>query len=452
MAAGQVRRVLVITLVFNLTVAVGKIGVGLASGALAITADGFHSLIDSVSNVMALIASLLASRPPDDDHPYGHQRFETLAALLIGMFLILVAWEIAGGALERLVSGGTPLNLTPLTFGVMLATLAVNIGVSTYQIRQGRRLHSELLLADAANTRADVYVTLSVLFSMVVVSSLGWLWVDVVAALIVVALIGHAAWRILTQTSAVLVDRAPYSPQQLADLVASTPYVKSVVRARSRGTEDAPHIDIDVRVAPEITARHSAAIADSIRQRLCSALGEVDEVEVHFLPDESAGVDYALAVRSIADGMGLATHEVQRIGDTLELHVEVPPTETLETAHIRVTRLESRLRSQLPEINEVITHIEPVAPIDYRSAESRSVIQRVLTLLQDRFPAVDWHHVRVSRCQSGLSLSLHAALDGDVSLEYAHNLTEDAEVLLRANLDDLNRVTIHTEPDHQQSA
>ena len=178
----QVRRVLIITLVFNLAVAIGKIVVGTISGALAITADGFHSLIDGSSNVMGLIANRIAQRPPDADHPYGHRRFETLAALFIGGFLILAGWEISKSAVERLRSGSS-LEVTPLMFAVLVATLVVNIGVSTYQIRQGKRLRSELLLADAANTRADVFVTLSVIVSMALIALTGWAWIDGAAAL-----------------------------------------------------------------------------------------------------------------------------------------------------------------------------------------------------------------------------------------------------------------------------
>ena len=137
-----VRRVLLITLGLNLGVAFSKIIIGLWSGALAITADGFHSMIDGSSNVVALFANRLANRPPDDDHPYGHRRFETLAALGIGAFLLVTAWEITSGALERLGGGGEAPVITPLAFVVMLGTLAVNIFVNRYETQAGRRYHS----------------------------------------------------------------------------------------------------------------------------------------------------------------------------------------------------------------------------------------------------------------------------------------------------------------------
>ena len=209
----QVRRVLLTTLLLNLLVAVGKIIIGLITGALAITADGLHSIIDSAGNIVGLIALRVAAQPPDDDHPYGHNRYETLAALVIGALLLLTAWEIVQGAVERLAGGEAP-QITPLAFAVMIGTLVINLLVNRYQVREGKRLESPVLLADAANTGADIFVTLSVIASMVLVVMLGWNWADVVAALLVTVLIGRAALKILRQQGRVLVEALKGGPDE----------------------------------------------------------------------------------------------------------------------------------------------------------------------------------------------------------------------------------------------
>ncbi|MCA9914694.1 MAG: cation diffusion facilitator family transporter, partial [Anaerolineae bacterium] len=188
----QVRRVLLITLVLNVLVAVGKIVLGIVSGSLAVLADGFHSLTDSAGNVAGLVATSIAARPPDENHPYGHRRFETLAALLIGGLLLLTAWEMLQGVLERLQDQTLP-EINALMFVVLGVTLVMNIGVSRYQIRAGKRLQSEILLADARNTQADVFVTLSVITSTLLVALTGMAWLDALAALAVVGLIARAA-------------------------------------------------------------------------------------------------------------------------------------------------------------------------------------------------------------------------------------------------------------------
>ncbi|MEL6149005.1 MAG: cation diffusion facilitator family transporter, partial [Chloroflexota bacterium] len=257
--SNNVRRVLVITLILNIIVALGKIIVGMAAGALAIVADGFHSLMDGAGNIAALVANAIASRPPDDDHPYGHHRFENVGALVIGVLLLVTAWEMVQSVLARLFGEGGIPNIAPLTIGVLVATLLINIGVSTYQRREGRRLRSQLLLADAENTRADVYVTLSVLGSTAFVL-MGVAWMDTLAALVVVALIVRAAWRVLGNAGGVLVDTAPYAPEQLHAWVCDLPDVHRVVRARSRGTAGAAHIDIDVQVHPKTTIAQAESV------------------------------------------------------------------------------------------------------------------------------------------------------------------------------------------------
>ncbi|MBZ0293412.1 MAG: cation-efflux pump [Anaerolineae bacterium] len=397
----QVRRVLTITLVLNLTVAISKIIIGLVSGALAITADGLHSIIDGSGNIVGLIAVRLADRPPDEDHPYGHSRFETLAALTIGVLLLLTATEIIRGAIERLTGGEAP-EITPLAFIVMTGTLLVNVFVSRYQIREGKRLESQVLLADAANTSADVFVTLSVIVSMGLVAWLGWEW------------------------------------------------------ARSRGAASAAHIDVDVQVAPEMTANQSAAIADAIRDKLQNSLPGIDEVEVHFAPQQRAEPDYLLTARARADALGLATHEVRLsdgpAGKVLEMHVEVPADQTLDAAHDQVSLLEQDVQTSLPDVVEVITHIEPALSQAERMQDdlledhAQALEREAMALLRAEHDDLDWHDLRVQPCQTGFSLSMHVTLPPQISVEAAHRVAESAETLLRNQMPELERVMIHTEP------
>jgi cation diffusion facilitator family transporter len=449
----QVRRVLLITLLLNAAVALGKIVIGMWSGALAITADGFHSLVDGASNLVALVANRIAALPPDSGHPYGHRRFETIAALGIGAFLLVTAWEIVGSALERLGGGGETPQITPLTFAVMLGTLMVNLFVSWYETREGRRLRSELLVADATHTRTDVFVTVSVLVSMALVA-LGLQWADTVAALAIVVLILRAAWQVLRQTGSVLVDAAPYSADQLAGWVGEVPSVNQVVRVRSRGPADASYIDVDVEVAPEMTAEHTAAVASAIRDKLHEHLEGVDEIEVHFVPKHNGERDYALSARAVADSLGLTTHEVRvsegQKGKVLEMHVEVPPGQTLGDAHEQVSRLERDVRQNLPEVSEIITHIEPAARVgdlpDDSSGQTRQIGVEALSLLQEHYPDTGWHDLRVHPSERGFSISMHVTLPPQMSVEAAHRVAESAELLLRSSIPELERVTIHTEP------
>ncbi len=451
----EVRQVLVITLVLNILVAVSKIVIGAWSGVLSISADGVNSLVDASSNVIALFANRLANRPPDADHPYGHRRFETIAALLIGAFLLLTAFELISTVIERLQGTHETLVIAPLAFVVMIVTLAVNIFVNTYETRAANRLNSELLSADAAHTRSDIFVTISVLVSMGLVAVFQWSWADTAATIVIIGFILKAAWEVLSRTTRVLVDTAPFDPQQLIEWVQALPSVEHVVRARSRGSLDAVQVDIDVQVAPAMTAAQTQAIGSAIRAELERKITGLAEVEVHFVPAETDQTDYALLTRARADALGLATHEVflreGQKGKVLEMHVEVPAGQTLQEAHQQVSQLEADVRDHLPEVAEVITHIEPAhSPTAVFSEDQQQQIAALKAgaaeLLRDNFPQADWHHFEVFPTLMGFTLTMHVTLPAQISVEAAHQIAESAETLLKARIALLERITIHTEP------
>ncbi len=451
--SSEVKRVLWITLILNLLVAFGKIAVGFLTGALAITADGFHSLMDGTGNVIALITSHLAARPPDATHPYGHRRIETIGALSIGVLLLITAYEIVRGAIEQLTTGAAA-DTSVLAFVVIAATLPVNLFVANYERRVGKRLNSEILLADASNTTADVFVTLSVLGSMVL-TTLGLSWADPVVALIIVALIARAALKILRSTGDVLTDRAPIESEAITSVVLQVPSVNHVVRARSRGPSNEIFVDVDIEVPPETTASHAAAIADAIRSKVREQFEGVREVEVSFEPVRGAEPDYTLTARAHADALGMSTHAVRVAGagnnKVLEMHVEVPAGQTLAQAHEQVTVLEDELRRELPDVSEIITHIEPAEPGTPTSLdnthETNQVKSSAIALLNRHFPDAGWHHEQVTPVAGGYAFTTHAALPPDISLEDAHRLADEAERTLREALPELQRVTIHTEPE-----
>ena len=181
--------------------------------------------------------------------------------------------------------------------------------MTTYERNRGKVLNSQILLADAAHTTSDIYVSVSVLISLAV-TSLGYPWIDVVAALLIVAVIARAGLGIIGNTSNTLADHQTLDPDAIADLLANVPGIEGTSRIRSRGPADAVHVDIDTRVKPAVTTDHAFAISETIQERIKDAFPEVEEVQVHFEPQRNATVDYALEARAVADSMGLSIHEV----------------------------------------------------------------------------------------------------------------------------------------------
>lgn len=277
-----VRRVLWITLALNLAVSAGKVVVGQLSGSLAMVADGFHSLVDGGNNVIGLIVAAFAFRPPDTGHPYGHRKFETAATSMIGIALLALAWEILRSAFDR--SGTALPEISLLNWGVMAATIAVNLFVSWYEAREGRRLASAFLVADSAHTRADLYVSLGVVASFVAVS-LGLGWADPVVALVIAAIIAWQAGVILLGAFHVLTDRAAIPAQEIERLAAAVPGVVSVHDVRTRGRRDAVYVDLTVRLDGSTSLKDAHDVADRIEEALAQAHPGIADVVVHLEPD-----------------------------------------------------------------------------------------------------------------------------------------------------------------------
>jgi len=447
----EVRRVLWGILVLNVLVAAAKLILGTITGTVSMIADGFHSSMDASSNIIGLVGLQIAAQPPDEEHPYGHRRYETLATLAIGGLMLVAAWEILQTMLDRLLHGGTP-EVTQASFVVMIGTMTVNLVVTLYERRKGNQLNSDILLADASHTSSDLLVSASVLLSLAI-TSWGYPWIDPVIALVIVFLIGRVGLQIIRQTSDTLADRQILDPQEIIRTLDGAPGVEEIVRVRSRGTADAVLIDVDTRIKPATTTEHAYAIARTIKERIQAALPQVAEVQVHFAPQRSAALDWTLEARAVADAMGLAVHEVipapTGTGVALEMHVEVPPGITLGDAHDQVTEFERRLKDRVPNLHEVVTHIEPAnqhgAPLTHTQA-ALNVRDQAIAVAARLYPDAHWHHASIRLAHGGYAVTMHCALPASVSVEEAHAISEHVETSVRTELPLIKRVTIHTEP------
>ncbi len=239
-------------------------------------ADGFHSLTDSASNVIGLIGISWAARPPDHDHPYGHWKFETVATLMIGGLLTMSAWEILRGSIARLRTGGAP-EVGSVAFTVMAATMVVNLVVAVYERRQGHRLNSELLLADAAHTRSDLLVSLAVIASLVAVR-LGYPLVDLGVAVVLAGVIAQAALSILRRSLVRLTDTAAVPAGVIKELALSVDGVQGVHRVRSRLAPEGGYADLHIQVRPDLRLDQAHAIGHRVADRLREELELVDVI------------------------------------------------------------------------------------------------------------------------------------------------------------------------------
>jgi cation diffusion facilitator family transporter len=278
-----VRKVLLLTFAANLSVVLAKGVAGFLAGSLSVLADAAHSSLDAWNNVIALAIIALAGKAPDEEHPYGHGKFEPLGALAIVAFLSIAVYELVRSAFIRLLGGGATPQATALAVGVMLVSAGVNIVITRYEEGAGQRLRSEILLADAAHTRSDVYASLAVLVGLGLVR-LGFPRADAIVTLLVAVVIARAGWRILRTTVPILVDERAVSEQTIAEIARGTNGVRDCFSVRSRGRADQVFAELTITVSRNLNVEEAHHIADAVERRVAGALG-AREVVVHVEPD-----------------------------------------------------------------------------------------------------------------------------------------------------------------------
>jgi cation diffusion facilitator family transporter len=255
---------------------------GYTTGAVSIISDGFHSLMDSASNVLGLVGVRASRKPPDEEHPYGHRKYETLAAAGIFVFLLLAVIEVATTAFDRFTGGRAP-HITALSFGVMLVTLGVNLWVVRYERSEGRRLGSELLVADALHTRSDVLTSCAVIVSLGVVW-LGFPILDPIAGLVVAIFIARTGWEIARDTSRVLADSVVLAEDAIRSVVMDVPEVVGCHHIRSRGSADHTFLDLHVWLPPDMPLHEAHRLSHVVKDRLMAAYPQIADAIIHIEP------------------------------------------------------------------------------------------------------------------------------------------------------------------------
>ncbi len=285
--ARTLTRILWIGFALNVVVAVFKFVYGTASGSMSMTNDGIASFLDAGSTLIGLAGVSIASRPPSKTHPYGHAKYETYASVAIGVILIIAAGDIAREAIASLLEGGSHVTVDWASYLIMLATMALNIWVAWWEGRWGRELHSESLTADAKHTWTDVYVSVSVICSLIFVQ-LGYPAADALVSLIVALAVLASAISIFREANRTLADVSRLDAGEVAEVVEGVAGVAGVDEVRSRGTEGEVYVDLHVLLDPNMTLREANEIARSAETLLEERFPEVADVSVLMKPAEGA--------------------------------------------------------------------------------------------------------------------------------------------------------------------
>ena len=280
----KIQFILFITFVANMLVAIFKIIIGIATKSTSITADAFTSVADGLSNVIAVLGIYFASKPKEENHPYGHAKIETVASLLIGLFLAYTGIKVMMEAVDKIKNPVHP-DITAVSIVVMIFTLIVNGFVSYYEQKKGEELGSSILVSDALHTRSDIYVTIGVLITLFLIKTGAPVILDSIASIIISLLIFKTAYDVFVENTNVLIDARVVDNELIKETVFKNyESVKEIHKIRSRGTQNNIFIDMHVQVDPDMNVRQSHTLMHDIEKTIQKDINNNAHVIIHIEP------------------------------------------------------------------------------------------------------------------------------------------------------------------------
>ena len=278
-----IRRILLWVLLLNVSVAAAKWLYGVVTRSLGMQADGLHSLFDGLSNVVGLFGLWLASPQPDSEHPYGHKKFETLAAGAIGGFLSMTCLYLLWKAYRSWTMDLHP-QVTTISFMVMLVTMSINIFVTKWERKRGQELKSNILLADSYHTASDVLTSLSVLAGLIAIQA-GYPFIDPLVAVIIAGVIAWTAFIVLKDVLSSLTDRIQLDPQEIREAVMTIPGTLHCHEIRTRGLANHVFVDLSIHVDPTWSVEQAHVLSNEVEAHLLTHFDSIEDVVVHIEPE-----------------------------------------------------------------------------------------------------------------------------------------------------------------------
>lgn len=279
----KVNKILVIILFFNIFVAISKLIVGLIINSSSVIADSIHSMSDSTSNIIGIIAILFASKPKDKEHPYGHKKFETIASISIGIILLILGISLIKSSIGKFFNQA-PLYITFDSLLVILLTLIINIFVSVYENKQGHKLNSSLLIADSLHTRSDIFISLGVLVSLISIKLGLPPIIDVITSFVVAFLIIYSSYEILKDNLSPLIDKNTIDETTILEVLKDFNGIHNVHNIRSRGFKDYVFIDMHIEVDSNLNVDEAHTLVHNIEDTISYKLNKKIDLIIHVEP------------------------------------------------------------------------------------------------------------------------------------------------------------------------
>ncbi|WP_298069043.1 cation diffusion facilitator family transporter [uncultured Mailhella sp.] len=438
-----------------------KLAAGISTNSLGLLSEALHSTLDLAAAGITCLAVRVSSQPADEEHPYGHGKAESLAALAeTGLLLVTCVWIVAE-AVERLCFGAAPVEPSWWAFAVVCVSLLVDISRSAMLRRVARKHKSRALEADAMHFTTDIWSSAVVLGGLVCVSlasftpegsELGSVLThaDAVAALGVAVIVLRVSWSMAKNAVLILMDAGmnDETGRIRAALAAGAPaYAVRGLRVRESGARY--FVDLVV-TAPSSLRVDAAQDITAMLENIVRGVLPQAEISVQMEPEDERRDLYATSYR-LASLHRLMIHSLRLVtqddGMHAEVHVELPADMPLQEAHARVSAYEEDLCRRVGAAY-VVSHIEPEQPVcsASRHAVDHGLVERTVCACTARSELRSPHRIYPRTSEEGTSVTFHCLCTTAETVATAHEKAAQLEAAIDRELPDLVRVTIHVEP------
>jgi cation diffusion facilitator family transporter len=446
-------RVAAISVIASAGMAVAKFVVGIIIGSLALVSEALHSSVDVVATVITWLVVRVSDQPADEEHHYGHGKFESISALGVIALLYVLAGGILVESWSRLREGTPPPIISAFPFVVLVIDIAVNFWRARALHRTARETQSQALAADALHFTSDVLGSIAVIIGLAL-AGFGFWWGDAAAAIAVAIMIALLGLRMARSTVETLLDRAPVGvAEKVEAAIRAVPGVVDVERMRIRMVGPTTFIDTIAKVPRTYPIDRVEEIKRKAQLAVSEVLGDADLTFTAIpvaLNDESVRE----RIMVIARNSGLAIHHVTvhdlRGKLIVSIDLEVDGGMALTAAHDIAQSLEQSIENDFGTDVEVDTHIEPLEPeLPHGTDAAPERVETVAAALS-RFAAGtaihDIHNVRVRDTEAGEIVNFHCRAAPSMSVIKVHESVDEIERALRRAFPTVKRVISHAEP------
>jgi len=458
--SAEKRRVALHSMIAAAAMTLLKLATGLLSGSLGVLSDAAHSGLDLVGSALTFFSVQVSDRPADEDHTYGHGKFENFSSF--GEVLLMAAssgwiiWE----AVQRILHPARELQ----NLGWPVAVVFCSIGVDYWRSRRLRdvaqRTGSSALATDAFHFASDIWSSLAVLCGL----GASWAGVhfgiailhyaDPLAAVVVSLLILRLTLRLGREAVSVLLDEIPAETRlRLIENVTRVPGVLGVEQARVRRAGANYFADLTLALPRRFTFEHTGELVRAATDAVHRTLPEADVV-IHTVPRQARAESIFDRVRAVAARNNVSVHElsVQSHQGKLrvEQHLELDEALSLLAAHDFVCTLEAEILREAPEIDGILTHIESepatIEQPEEMVEENRRIEEAMQAAAAPIAEIIDVHEIKVGRTGDHIHVTCHCTLPDDLSMRSVHGAITALEARFKLECPEVDRVTIHPEP------